>query len=52
MEKHEKLLGRRELAPFLNDEQFEFRESVHRALAQHATPDYLRHADEEKRFPK
>ena len=52
MQKHEKLLGRRELAPYLSDEQFEFRESVHRALAQHATPDYLRHADEHKRFPQ
>ena len=51
MQKLEKLLGRRELAPYLSDEQFEFRESVHKALAQHATPDYLRHADEEKRFP-
>lgn len=51
MQKLEKLLGRRELAPYLNEEQFAFRESVHRALAQHATPEYLRRADEDKRFP-
>jgi alkylation response protein AidB-like acyl-CoA dehydrogenase len=51
MQKLEKLLGRRELGPYLDDGQFEFRESVHRALAEHATPAYLRRADEEKRFP-
>ncbi|OWT54756.1 acyl-CoA dehydrogenase family protein [Candidimonas nitroreducens] len=51
MEQFERLMGRRELAPYLTAEQFEFRESVHRALTQHATPDYLRRHDEEKRFP-
>lgn len=51
MERHEKLLGRRELGPYLSPEQFEFRESVHRALSQVATPDYLRKHDEEKKFP-
>lgn len=51
MEKFERLLGRRELSPYLSPEQFEFRESVHRALSQTATPDYLRHHDEEKTFP-
>lgn len=51
MEKFERLLGRRELSPYLTPEQFEFRESVHRALSQAATPEYLRHHDEEKKFP-
>lgn len=51
MEKFEKLLGRRELGAFLGAEQFEFRENVHRALSQAATPDYLRRHDEEKKFP-
>ncbi|MBV7483329.1 acyl-CoA dehydrogenase family protein [Bordetella sp. BOR01] len=51
MENLEKLMGRRELAQYLNPEQFEFRESVHRALTQHATPDYLRRHDEQKQFP-
>lgn len=51
MSTHEKLLGTRELAPYLNQEQFAFRESVHRALSQHATPQYLAEADEHKRFP-
>jgi len=49
---HEKLMGRRELAPYLNEEQFAFRESVHRALTQHATPQYLQETDEHKRFPQ
>jgi alkylation response protein AidB-like acyl-CoA dehydrogenase len=51
MNRLERLMGRRELAPFLTPEQFEFRESVHRALSQAATPDYLRRCDEEKTFP-
>ncbi len=52
MEKFEKLMGRRELAPYLNAEQFQFRESVNRALAEHATADYLRSHDEDKAFPQ
>lgn len=52
MENFERLMGRRDLAPYLTPEQFEFRESVNRALAQHATPDYLRRHDEEKLFPR
>jgi alkylation response protein AidB-like acyl-CoA dehydrogenase len=52
MEKFEKIMGRRDLANFLTPEQFEFRDSVHRALSQHATPDYLREHDEHKTFPK
>lgn len=51
MEKFERLLGRRELGQYLTPEQFEFRESVHRALSQAATPEYLRRHDEEKKFP-
>lgn len=51
MDKYERLLGRRELSPYLTAEQFEFRESVHRALSQVATQDYLRKHDEEKKFP-
>ncbi|WP_151447668.1 acyl-CoA dehydrogenase family protein [Lacisediminimonas profundi] len=52
MEKFEKLMGRRDLANFLTAEQFEFRDSVHRALSQHATPEYLREHDENKTFPR
>ncbi len=52
MEKLERLMGYLDLAPYLTPEQFEFRESVSRVLTQHATPDYLRLHDEEKRFPK
>ncbi len=51
MKNFDRLVGRHELSPYLTPEQFEFRESVHRALTQHATPDYLRQHDEEKRFP-
>ena len=46
------MVDRRDLRPYLNDEQFEFRRSVARVLAKHATPDYLRKCDEEKRFPQ
>lgn len=46
------MVDKRDLRPYLNDEQFEFRRSVARVLAKHATPEYLRMCDEEKRFPK
>jgi len=46
------LLGRSDLAPYLSDELFEFRESVDRMLRKHAPPDYLRECDENKRFPQ
>lgn len=45
------MVDKRDLRPYLNDEQFEFRRSVARVLAKHATPEYLRMCDEEKRFP-
>lgn len=45
------LVDRADLRPYLNDEQFEFRRSVARVLAKHATPEYLRECDEHKRFP-
>jgi alkylation response protein AidB-like acyl-CoA dehydrogenase len=41
-----------DLAPYLNGDQFEFRESVHKFLTRHAPPAYIRTADEEKRFPE
>jgi len=46
------LLGRGDLAPYLSDELFEFRESAHRLLQKHASPAYLRECDEHKRFPR
>jgi alkylation response protein AidB-like acyl-CoA dehydrogenase len=46
------MVEKRDLRPYLNDEQFEFRRSVARVLAKHATPEYLRKCDEEKRFPQ
>jgi alkylation response protein AidB-like acyl-CoA dehydrogenase len=51
MKKFDRLLNRNDLSPYLDVEQFEFRESVHRALEKHATADYLRACDEGKVFP-
>jgi alkylation response protein AidB-like acyl-CoA dehydrogenase len=45
------LVNRRDLKPYLSADQFEFRDSVHRALSRHATPEYWRECDEHKRFP-
>ena len=45
------LLDRNDLRPYLSDEQFEFRESVHRFLEKNATPEFLRECDENKIFP-
>lgn len=44
-------VDRADLRPYLDDEQFEFRRSVARVLQKHATPEYIRQCDEEKRFP-
>jgi alkylation response protein AidB-like acyl-CoA dehydrogenase len=41
-----------DLAPFLDEAQFAFRASVHGFLTRHATPDYIRQCDEQKRFPE
>ena len=41
-----------DLQPFLDDAQLHWRETVHRFLEKHATPDYVRTCDEEKRFPE
>jgi alkylation response protein AidB-like acyl-CoA dehydrogenase len=41
-----------DLAPYLDEAQLHWRETVHRFLEQHATPDYVRACDEEKRFPE
>ncbi|MDP4026160.1 acyl-CoA dehydrogenase family protein [Methylobacterium sp. NEAU 140] len=43
---------RDDLAPYLDADQFAFRDNVHKFLGRHATPDYIRTADEEKRFPE
>ena len=45
-------LARDDLAPYLDEDQFAFRENVHRFLGRHSPPDYIRTADETKRFPK
>lgn len=45
------LTRNRDLAPYLDEVQFEFRDSVHGVLTRHATPDYVRECDEQKRFP-
>lgn len=45
------LVDRRDLRPYLGDEHFEFRRSIARVLERHASPDYIRRCDEEKRFP-
>ncbi len=47
-----KFLNRNDIAPYLDAEQLEFREIVFRALEKHATPEYLRHCDENKAFPE
>lgn len=52
MDKYAKLLNRNDLAPYLSAEQFEFRESVNRALDAHATPEYLSRCDADKAFPE
>lgn len=46
------LVNRRDLKPYLSSDQFEFRDSVNRVLTRHASPEYIRHCDEEKRFPQ
>ena len=46
------MLERADLRPYLSDEQFEFRRSVNRVLAKHASPEYIGMCDEEKRFPR
>jgi alkylation response protein AidB-like acyl-CoA dehydrogenase len=46
-----RMVDRSDLRPYLDDEQFEFRRSVARVLQKHATPEYLRMCDEQKRFP-
>lgn len=45
-------VNHRDLIPYLNDTQFEFRDSVNRFLENHATPEYIRECDENKAFPK
>jgi len=45
------LLERNDLRPYLSDELFEFRESVHRFLEKNANPEFLRECDENKLFP-
>ena len=46
------MLERADLRPYLNEEQFEFRRSINRVLAKHASPEYISACDQEKRFPK
>lgn len=46
------MLDRPDLKPYLSDEQFEFRRSVNRVLANHASSDYIGKCDEEKQFPQ
>ena len=46
------MIERADLRPYLNEEHFEFRRSVARVLAKHASADYIRACDEEKRFPQ
>lgn len=46
------MLDRADLRPYLNEEQFEFRRNVARVLSKHASPEYIRRCDEEKRFPQ
>ncbi len=41
-----------DLAPYLDEAQLHWRETVHRLLKKHAPPDYVRACDEEKRFPE
>ena len=41
-----------DLTPYLDADQFAFRGSVHKFLRRHATPEYIRAADEQKRFPE
>jgi len=46
------MVDRADLRPYLNDEHFEFRRSVARVLSKHASHDYIRECDEQKRFPE
>ena len=46
------MIERADLRPYLNEDHFEFRRSVARVLAKHASADYIRACDEEKRFPQ
>ena len=46
------MIERPDLRPYLNEEHFEFRRSIARVLAKHATPEYIGHCDEEKIFPQ
>lgn len=52
MSAYTNLLNRSDLAVYLNDDHFEFRDSAHRFLERHATPEYLRECDEHKQFPR
>jgi len=46
------MIERADLRPYLNEGHFEFRRSIARVLAKHASADYIRACDEEKRFPQ
>lgn len=46
------MIERPDLRPYLNEEHFEFRRSVARVLAKHASPEYIGRCDEEKTFPQ
>ena len=46
------MIERADLRPYLNADHFEFRRSVARVLAKHASPEYIRECDENKRFPQ
>lgn len=52
MNAYSHLLDRSDLAPYLNDEHFEFRDAAHRFLEKNALPEYLRECDEKKQFPQ
>lgn len=46
------MIERPDLRPYLNEEHVEFRRSIARVLAKHATPEYIGRCDEEKIFPQ
>lgn len=43
---------RADLAPYLDEAQQQWRDTVHAFLQRHCPPDYVRTCDEEKRFPE
>lgn len=45
------MLERADLRPYLTEEQFEFRRSLARVLAKHASAEYIGHCDDDKCFP-